>query len=192
LTYSPDDPTRTQWQPTLESALQSTPPMSGSAPPGRSRKSLFWPGFALGFLLLASIACGGLAATLGLNRISLDDIRNGGGAVWTPPPVTAAPPTTVAQIAAPVAGVSDRYPAGAILRNVTNSRVNIRATPGYLGKTAADIIGQIAPGAQMTTLGDSQTADNLTWWRIRYQDAGAVIDGWVAEATASGVQILGQ
>jgi hypothetical protein len=192
LTYSPDDPTRTQWQPTLESALQPTAPMPGSAPPGRSRKSLFWPGFALGFLLLASIACGGLAATLGLTRISLDDIRNSGAAAWTPPPMTAPPPTTAAEIAAPSVGVSDRFPAGATVRNVTNSRVNIRATPGYLGKAAADIIGQIAPGAPMTALGDSQTADNLTWWRIRYQEGGAVIDGWVAEATASGVQILGQ
>lgn len=192
MTYSPDDPTRTQWQPTLEPALQPTPPISGSAPSSRSRKSLFWPGFALGFLLLGSIACGGLAATLGLTRISLDDIRNSGAAVWTPPPVTAAPPTTAAQIAAPATGVSDRFPAGATVRNITASRVNIRATPGYLGKAASDIIGQIAPGAQMTTLGESQTADNLTWWRIRYQDAGAVIDGWVAEATASGVQILGQ
>ena len=187
---SPNDPTLTQWQPVLEPA---PPPAPAGAPQKRGRKSLFWPGFALGFLLLASIVCGGSAAALGLTRISLDDIRNNGAAVWTPPLVTVVAPAASAPLVAPVAGVSDRFAAGAPVRNVTNSRVNIRTTPGYLGKPASDIVGQVDPGAQMTVVGDSQSADNLVWWRIRYQDpAGAAIEGWVAEATASGVQILAQ
>ena len=190
MTYSSSDPTRTQWQPALEPA---PPPAPTGAPQKRGRKSLFWPGFALGFLLLASIVCGGSAAALGLTRISLDDIRNNGAAVWTPPPVTALAPSDSAPVIAPVTTVSDRFAAGAPVRNVTSSRVNIRTTPGYLGKTAGDSVGQVDPGAQMTVLGDSQSAENLVWWRIRYQDsAGGVLEGWVAEATASGVQILAQ
>ena len=133
-----------------------------------------------------------MAAGLGLTRISLDDIRNS-GAVWTPPPLTAPAPAADAPVAAPVAGVSDRFAAGAAVRNVTNSRVNIRTSPGYLGKPAGDILGQVAPGAEMIVLGDSAQADNLVWWRIRTVDpAAGAIEGWVAEATASGVQILGQ
>ena len=185
---SPDDPTRTQWQPPLE----PTPP-PGGVTRRRGRRSLFWPGFAFGFLLLASAVCGGLAATLGLTRISLDDIRNTGAAVWTPPPITVAAPAADAAVSIPVAGVSDRFAAGEAVRNVTNSRVNIRATPGYLGKPGGDIIGQLNAGDALTVLGESQNADNLVWWRIRYQDpAGAALEGWVAEATASGVQILGR
>lgn len=195
---SPSDPTRTQWQPALEptAALEPAPPPSppAGAPPRRGRRSLFWPGFALGFLLLASIACGGAAATLGLTRISLDDIRSNGAAVWTPAPVTVTAPGVSAPAADPAASASTeaRFAPGSAVRNVTNSRVNIRTTPGYLGKPAADIIGQVAPGASMTVLGDAQSADNLVWWRIRYDAPDGAIEGWVAEATASGVQILGQ
>ncbi len=54
-------------------------------------RSLFWPGFALGFLLLASLSCGVSAAALGLNRISLDDLRGGTGPAWTPSPITPTP-----------------------------------------------------------------------------------------------------
>ena len=106
-------------------------------------------------------------------------------------PVTVVAPAASAPLLAPVAGVSDRFAAGVSVHNVTNSRVNVRTTPGYLGKPASDIVGQVDPGAAMTVLGDSQSADNLVWWRIRYQDpTGAALEGWVAEATASGVQIL--
>lgn len=185
---SPDDPTRTQWQPALE-----PPPLTPGPTPGaqrqRGRRSLFWPGFAVGFLLLASLVCGGLGATFGLTRISLADIQNE-GAVWTPPPVTVAASVPVAA-PAPVIGASTLFAAGDVVRNVTSSRVNIRTTPGYLGKPADDVLGLVGPNEQMTVLGDSQSADNLIWWRIRYAGAdGRQLDGWVAEATASGVQIL--
>ena len=79
------------------------------------------------------------------------------------------------------------------VRNLTNSRVNLRSTPGYLSKTASDVIGTLQPGDRVTILGEQQAADNLTWWRVRATlTDGRTIDGWVAEATASGVQILGE
>ena len=181
---SPSDPTRTQWQPALDPVPQ--PP---NAPKPRGRKSLFWPGFAVGFLLLASVVCGGLGATFGLTRLSLADIANEGPA-WTPPLVTMAASVPAVELA-PVAAVAGRFAAGDQVRNVTNSRVNLRTTPGYLGKPAGDVVGLVEPGEPMTMLGDSQLADNLVWWRARYQSAdGRRLEGWVAEATASGVQML--
>ena len=82
---------------------------------------------------------------------------------------------------------------GDSVRNITSSRVNIRQEPGYLSKSADDIIGQVFPGEAVVILEGPATADNLSWWRIRYTNSGGMaIDGWMAEATASGVQILGK
>ena len=78
------------------------------------------------------------------------------------------------------------------MRNVTTSRVNLRRTPGYLGKPNDDVLAQTRPGESMQILGDNAQVDGLTWWRILYvADGRGAVEGWVAEATASGVQILG-
>ena len=163
----------------------------------RKARSLFWPGFALGFLLLASLSCGVSAAALGLNRISLDDLRGGTGPAWTPSPITPTPVVAEANSqgdtstgGAGGAGIG-RFAAGQAVRNVTNSRVNVRLSPGYLGKTAADVIGQVGPGDTLQILGDPTAADELIWWHVQTTGTGQPIVGWVAEQTASGVQILG-
>jgi hypothetical protein len=162
---------------------------------GRRRaRTLFWPGFALGFLLLASLSCGVSAAALGLNRISLDDLRGGTGPSWTPQPIT---PTPIVAQANPqeetgAGGSSTRFAAGQTVRNVTNSRVNVRLSPGYLGKAASDVIGQVGPGETLQILGDPTAADDLIWWHVQTAGSGQPVIGWVAEQTASGVQILGE
>lgn len=160
----------------------------------RKARSLFWPGFALGFLLLASLSCGVSAAALGLNRISLDDLRGGTGPAWTPSPITPTPVVAEADSQGDAttggAGVG-RFAAGQAVRNVTNSRVNVRLSPGYLGKTAADVIGQVGPGETLQILGDPTAADELIWWHVQTTGTGQPVVGWVAEQTASGVQILG-
>jgi hypothetical protein len=177
-------------------------PLQQPAPqkPQRKARSLFWPGFALGFLLLSALTCGLSAAALGLNRLSLEDFRGGTGAAWTPSPVTPVPALVQANPdtaeAAPVdggaAGTSTRFTAGQTVRNMTNSRVNIRLSPGYLGKPASDVIGQVAPGETLQILGDPTAVDELIWWQIQTTGGGQPVVGWVAEATASGVQILGE
>lgn len=157
-------------------------------------RSLFWPGFALGFLLLASLTCGVSAAALGLNRISLADLRGGSGPAWTPPPITPAPARVEAssQDEAPNAGApSARFAAGQTVRNVTSSRVNVRISPGYLGKGSNDVIGQVGPGETLQILGDPTAADDLIWWHVQTTGTGQPVVGWVAEQTSSGVQILG-
>ena len=48
------------------------------------------------------------------------------------------------------------------------------------------------PGERVTILGGPESQDGLRWWQVRYQGSGASapVEGWVAESTASGVQIL--
>lgn len=141
--------------------------------------------------MLVISSCSGVAVALGLNQLSLAELQ-GNGASWTPPPYTPAP--TPLPIAAEN-GFTDstRFTPQQSVRNLTNSRVNVRAAPGYLSKPDGDVIGVMPPGATAVVLGESQAADNLVWWRVRTAlDDGRTIEGWVAEATASGVQILGE
>jgi hypothetical protein len=144
-------------------------------------------------MLLAGMSCGGAVIATGITRLNLADLQDGGTA-WTPPPVTATP--VVVEQAPADGGVQDSggiYQAGDVVRNITSSNVNIRATAGYLGKADGDVVAQVRPGEALQIVGERAVADNLTWWRIRYQPAsGGVVEGWVAEATASGVQILGR
>lgn len=159
-------------------------------PPTRSARrrppSYFWVGFAIGFALLALAGCGGLAMALGLTDLSLAELQ-GVGAAWTPPTLTTPAPADQGVAAASAETTTKgAFQPGDIVRNITNSRVNIRMTPGHLGKPAGDIISQIDPGASIKILGEPTLQDNLTWWHVNVNG----LDGWVAEATASGVQIL--
>lgn len=159
----------------------------------KPKRSFFWPGFALGLLLTAAVSCGGMATVFGLDRISLADIQ-GSESPWTPPEVTPAPQAVVADEAADPSDsiIEGTFQLGSTARNVTNSRVNIRSTAGHLGKPNEDVIAQMQPGDTVEVIGAPQQADSLTWWNIRYNTAdGRTVDGWVAEATSSGVVILG-
>ncbi len=154
----------------------------------------FWPGFALGFLLLATLTCTVSIFAGGLNRLGIADLNGGNGAAWKPPPpAPTLPGDGVAADAesgdAPVLGA---FRAGDRVHNVTSTVVNVRATPGYLGKPAGDIVAQTVPGEAVEIVAGPQAADNLAWWRVRVTPVGGpVVEGWMAEATASGVQILG-
>ncbi|MFO7634311.1 MAG: SH3 domain-containing protein [Caldilinea sp.] len=162
-------------------------------PSKRKRRSLFLPGFVLGFGMLMIASCSSVGIALGLNQLSLAELQGNGAAAWTPPPYTPAPtPLPVTTAAESSSAGSTRFAPQQDVRNLTNSRVNVRATPGYLSKPSGDVIGVIQPGATAVVLGENQASDNLVWWRVRVAlDDGRTIEGWVAEATASGVQILG-
>lgn len=171
---------------------EPAPTVSPTASPRRAR-AWFWPGFAAGFLLLASLTCVVSVFATGLNRFDIADLGGASAAAWTPPPSTPTlPPADVASPSgeAPLAGV---YLPGDRVRNITSSVVNIRATPGYLGKPLQDIVAQAMPGDAVEIVEGPVLADNLTWWRVRLSPGGgALVDGWMAEATASGVQIMGK
>ena len=156
-------------------------------------RSTFWPGFVVGFLLLSLITCGGLATLSGVGNLHITDFQQNGMA-WTPPPVT--PTLNISETTTTGSGDPEHADVASFLtgdrvRNVTSSPVNIRREPGYLGKAADDIVAQAFPGDTVDIVEGPSMADNLTWWRIRYTTAAGIsIDGWIAEATASGVQIL--
>lgn len=176
-------------QPEAEQREQPTAPRADN--PARRRRTRFWAGFAAGFLLLSTLSCGALFTATGLSRINLRDLQ-AGGQVWTPPPVTPTPEAAETPIIEESQTVATGvFQPGEQLRNATSSVVNVRATPGYLSKPAGDVIAQVPPGGNVEVVGDRAMADNLTWWLIRYRPAGgSVVEGWMAEATASGVQIL--
>lgn len=168
-------------------------PSSGGAPRGaprtaarRSGRGRYWLGFVLGFALLMLVSCGGMAVALGFSRATLAEL-SGNAVAWTPPTLipTSPAPAPGETPSAPIAG---RFGAGQTVYNVTGSRVNLRQTPGHLGKTGSDVLTQLRPGDAVVILGETTSADNLTWWRVGFQG----VEGWVAEATASGVEILGQ
>ena len=161
---------------------------SNPIPPSR-----FWPGFALGFFVLAALSCGGLFMLTGLNRLTLAELQPGEPA-WTPPPATAtAPPDESAGAVLAAAGVTaSNLRPEMVRRNVTNSRVNVRRSPGYLSKPDGDVLFQLQPGELMVLLEGPVPADNLLWWRVAAETGAGRNEGWVAEATSSGVTILGE
>ena len=191
-----DEDAAAMMRPPATEATEPSMPTPGQKPKSRRRlRNLFWPGFIAGFLLLSIASCGGMVLATGINRIDLTTLQNDDTG-WTPPLVTPTPVVTPVEEtnAAPTIGeAGGAFTLGQRLANITSSQVNIRAEPGYLSKPAGDIIGQVPPGGRVEVIGGRTVADGLTWWYMRYATPdGATIDGWIAEATASGVQILGQ
>jgi hypothetical protein len=176
-----------------DSGLQPAAPGDGSRKRGGRRaggRGRFWAGFVVGFALLTIASCTGVAATLGFGRLSLADLR-GGESGWVPPTLVPTPEAPLGSDGVVAEGslvAGGRFEAGSRARNITGTRVNVRSTPGHLGKPEGDVLAQVSPGEQVEILGETATADNLTWYRVLFQGS----EGWVAEATASGVQILGE
>ena len=170
--------------------LESPAPTEPTPPANRRVRSLYIPGFVLGFLLLSAITCGGSLYAAGIDAGRIAELRSD-STVWTPPPTPTLNPVAVAT---PVAGdtTSDHtFVAGDVPRNITSSLVNIRSSPGYLGKASDDVVAQVVPGQQVEILDGPQSGDGLLWWHVRLMDEGRPAEGWIAEATGSGVQILG-
>ncbi|MEZ4637449.1 MAG: hypothetical protein R2873_18805 [Caldilineaceae bacterium] len=171
--------------------MPTSEPEPTPAPTSRTRTP-FWVAFVVTFALLALASCGGVAALVGFDDFSFADFQST-GPVWTPP----AAPTAVDSAnvdstnAAPTPTPSSRFQPGGSAENATSSRVNIRRAPGYVNKPADDIVAQMQPGEDVEIVGWSRSVDSLIWWPIRYRSPdGASVEGWVAESTESGVQIL--
>ena len=111
-----------------------------------SPRSRFWLGVVLAFALLTLASCGALFAATGLSRVSLAELQ-GGGPAWTPPPVTPTP-ESVGLANASEAGGSDAglFQPGQTVRNVTNSRVNVRATRRLSRQAGSRCTGPACPG----------------------------------------------
>lgn len=174
-------------------APAATKTRSAAARRPRTTRGRFWLGFVLSFALLSLATCGGVAVALGLDELRISDFA-GSGTAWTPPTLMPTPEAPAQASADAAAGTEDvpvavgRFAPGQTVRNITNSRVNVRRTPGHLGKGGDDVIVQVTAGDPVVIQGESTGADNLTWWLVSYQG----VEGWMAESTASGVQILGE
>jgi hypothetical protein len=83
----------------------------------------------------------------------------------------------------------DSEPVGAFTLNQTvyaTDWLNIRRSPGYVGKLGDDILGMVAPSQPATITGAATVADGLTWWPVRVLlHSGQLVDGWGAEANAT-------
>ena len=69
--------------------------------------------------------------------------------------------------------------------------VRMRRTPGFANKPAGDVVLDIPANANLTITDGPQSVDGLTWWQVRLVNAGRAVSGWAAEATGSGVDLLG-
>jgi len=98
----------------------------------------------------------------------------------TPAPVT--PPPTVP---------AGKFPVGSTV--FAQTFVNLRRSPGYMGKTGDDIVGEMAYGGTGRVLAGPQTADDLIWWQVAYTttDNRALV-GWAAEAGSDKIDLLGK
>ena len=176
------------FDPTIE-APSIRPPVPSPVPEGKRARAFFWPGFILAFLLLSLVSCGSLALGFGLTNFST---LQQNGPVWTPPAFMPTPETVAAEANNPSAVVGI-FSIGETVRNITATRVNLRRTPGHVGKAGDDILAQTVPGESVIILDGPVQQDNLLWWPVRYTARDSTtLDGWMAEATASGVQILGR
>lgn len=74
----------------------------------------------------------------------------------------------------------------------TTTAVNIRRTPGYVGKAPSDILLQAPTDARLTILSAApQQLDGLDWWQVRYSPPGQTpIVGWVAQRSPAGAELL--
>jgi hypothetical protein len=76
-------------------------------------------------------------------------------------------------------------------RLFTTTFVNLRHTPGYVGKTADDIAVEIPYGQPLTVEDGAQRVDDLTWWRVSYTSPEQQkFGGWAAESSPSGQELL--
>ena len=118
------------------------------------------------------------------------------GPSWTPPPPTVTlpitplptetPPATPTTASAITPTSTLTFKTGDMVTNANKGPVNLRRTPGYLGKPNSDRIGLVASGQQLRVIGGPEQKDGLVWWKVQWGDKS----GWMAERTASGVLIL--
>jgi murein DD-endopeptidase MepM/ murein hydrolase activator NlpD len=69
--------------------------------------------------------------------------------------------------------------------------VNVRRTPGYTGKPADDVLGQIPFRAPLTVAAGPAPADRLTWWQVLCTlPDGRTLAGWAAQTAPNGTTLL--
>ena len=72
----------------------------------------------------------------------------------------------------------------------TVTEVNLRQTPGAANKPQGDVKVKIVPEIECAIFGGPQIVDNLVWWQVRCTVAGQQVEGWAAQASSNGSELL--
>ena len=92
-------------------------------------------------------------------------------------------------VSPPVTGAGGAFSPGDQLRTTTT--VRMRKTPGVTNKPATDTVALVPAGETLTVLAGPERADQMTWWRLNWRSpAGALLDGWMAQALPAGELLL--
>ncbi|MCB9156143.1 MAG: M23 family metallopeptidase [Caldilineaceae bacterium] len=80
-----------------------------------------------------------------------------------------------------IQAVTDGWQAGDTVKTLTV--VRMRRTPGYIGKSASDVMADIPTGAEGKIVSGPSSKDGLIWWQVASRNsAGAAVTGWMAQA----------
>ena len=90
----------------------------------------------------------------------------------------------------PVPTLGKTFVTGNVAYNAFNDTINVRRSPGYNGKPAADVVIKAPPGAVLTIAAGPQAADSLTWWQVTGALNSQAVTGWVAEVGTMGERFL--
>ncbi len=153
-------------------------------------------GFGAGLFLFGLTLC-----TIGIfilpTLASEWNVASGPGEFWTPPTTTTntpspgpVPPRILSPTPMPTASISApatfTFEIGDSAVNAHTGTVNLRKTPGYIGKTPSDRVALIPNGGVVIILAGPEQVDELTWWFVSWKDK----EGWMAERRSSGGEIL--
>ena len=74
----------------------------------------------------------------------------------------------------------------------TTDTVNMRRSPGYVGKPANDVVAQIPQGTTLELVGtSSRVVDSLIWWNLKGNlPNGRSVTGWLAQFAPNGLPLL--
>ncbi|HRJ43003.1 MAG TPA: peptidoglycan DD-metalloendopeptidase family protein, partial [Caldilineaceae bacterium] len=81
------------------------------------------------------------------------------------------------------------YAVGAPVTNISPYEVNVRRSPGYVGKPEGDVAAVVPSKALLRLAEGPRQADGLSWWRVTGVENPA-IEGWMAEVSPIGVRLL--
>jgi hypothetical protein len=74
---------------------------------------------------------------------------------------------------------------------VANGSVNVRRSPGFVGKPADDLLGAYGPNATLNIINGPREVDGLVWWHVGgITMTGVEAVGWVAEKTGDGTVLV--
>ncbi len=82
------------------------------------------------------------------------------------------------------------YSVGDAVCNISLAEVNLRKTPGFVGKPADDVVALLPSKALLRLAEGPRDVDGLFWWRVEGTINGQGMNGWMAEVSTRGIRLL--